>query len=542
MGMSLFYPASDTESHFFSFLPRLPTTLATIMDPISAVGVAAAAVQFLGATINAHNIFQDIRSSKKSNTEQNKQLEKNVRAARDLRVGLRPSPTPQGAGDPVSTLTADCESKAKELLELLEYVRGEGETIKPFLATIRVLRKKKRIEQLYASLKEDQDTLNQMIHQKLLPSIDHLTVLQTKEFASLNSIAQALIRELVEQRRIQADNAAKLGNVHSDMQLYFNGAERSKAREELLKSLWFPYINQRYDRIEKAVPMTLNWLFQAPMEYARGGEWSDFTQWLREDTSMYWISGKAGSGKSTLMAHIVNDERTRKNLEVWSGNHTLQILSFFFWRAGSEYQRNIPGLLRSLLHQLCSSRSTTADAVIARLPSPLTIPAWTDRSLRDHITEAIRSDQDRRFCIFIDGLDEYMDGNGTLSGLVDDLNNLQKLGNIKLCVSSRPELELVSRLKGLKQLCLHNLNRGDIQEFVQQSFEKTPLSTGDRSYFTEEVVKRADGVFLWASFVALDLVKGANAFDSRTIMEERLASLPQDMDKLFENMLSKNRM
>ncbi|KAH8160601.1 hypothetical protein CIB48_g7641 [Xylaria polymorpha] len=42
-----------------------------------------------------------------------------------------------------------------------------------------------------------------------------------------------------------------------------------------------------------------------------------------------WISGKAGSGKSTLMAHIVEDERTHEDLNLWRDGCTLNVLSFF---------------------------------------------------------------------------------------------------------------------------------------------------------------------------------------------------------------------
>lgn len=61
-----------------------------------------------------------------------------------------------------------CAKTADELLALLEYVRGLGEHISHARATLRAIRKKKLIEQLHASLKEDQDTLNHIIQEQLL--------------------------------------------------------------------------------------------------------------------------------------------------------------------------------------------------------------------------------------------------------------------------------------------------------------------------------------------------------------------------------------
>lgn len=68
----------------------------------------------------------------------------------------------------MSRLTEKCASKADELLTLLEYVRGSGKKIKSARAFTRAVWKRKDIEKLHSSLKEDQHTLNQMVSQKLL--------------------------------------------------------------------------------------------------------------------------------------------------------------------------------------------------------------------------------------------------------------------------------------------------------------------------------------------------------------------------------------
>lgn len=386
-------------------------------------------------------------------------------------------------------------------------------------------------------------------------------MLQTREFANLNLTTQQLSIELVQQRKAQETSnttfgdrldgvqrdindkhgavADKLDGFHGDIQLRFNEADQLRMREELLKSLWFPEIDLRRSEIKEPAPDTLNWLFERRRKNQAEAKWSNFRQWLREDTSMYWISGKAGSGKSTLMAHIINDERTFEDLDVWRNGDKLEVLSFFFWRAGSDLQKNIRGLLRSLLYQLCRLRPSTSDAILSRLSSPAGMfPSWTERDLLGHITEAIKSTQSTRFCMFIDGLDEFKDPHDTLDSLVDHLNCLQDLGKVKVCVSSRPELTLVNRFKGLKQLRLQDLNYDDIKKFVHQSFVKTNLSKHYRNELVNDVVLRAEGVFLWASLVTQSLVQGSKAHDDPEIMQARLHSLPRDMNKLFEQMLS----
>lgn len=121
----------------------------------------------MGIAVKAYNTYQEISSSAASSTERNRQLEDNIRAARNVRPSLPAPFDSQGSTGPASELRARFASKADELLALLEYVRGLGEDISHTRAALRAIRKKKLIEQLHASLKEDQDTLNHIIHQEL---------------------------------------------------------------------------------------------------------------------------------------------------------------------------------------------------------------------------------------------------------------------------------------------------------------------------------------------------------------------------------------
>ncbi|KAI0467403.1 hypothetical protein F4859DRAFT_525306, partial [Xylaria cf. heliscus] len=505
---------------------------ATRMDPVSALGVAAAALQFLDASAKAYNAFQEIRSSAESSTERNKQLEDNIRAAQNLRDSFMPVSAPQGTTDPVSELAAKCASKADELLKLLEYIRGSGQDRNTIQATFRAMKERKKVKKLHESLAEDRVTLDQMISQKLLSSVGLMAVVQGEGFAGLGTSMQKLVSDLVEQRKA---HDGKLDSVCYDMRLHRNEKSRKMMREKLLESLFFPQIDQRRGEIKEPAPNTLEWLFRSASDASSTEKpWSNFRKWLREETSMYWISGKAGSGKSTLMAHIVDYKRTKEDLSLWSNGRELKVMSFFFWRAGTHLQNSVLGLLRSLLYQLCRL-DPIVDEVLAGLSSPIgLVPTWTERSLLNHITKAIQSSSGFCFCVFIDGLDEYT---GPYNDLIDYINQLQQFGNLKVCASSRPELELAHRFQGLNQLRLQDLNRGDIKEFVDQALARTKINQHDRADLAEQVLRRAEGIFLWASLVTQSLVKGSMAGDCKEIMQKRLDLLPRDMDQLFERML-----
>jgi hypothetical protein len=70
----------------------------------------------------------------------------------------------------------------------------------------------------------------------------------------------------------------------------------------ILNRLWFRLIDDRKNNIAEAHLHTLNWAINPP---ASDVVWDDLGEWLRSGRDFYWISGKPGSGKSTLMVRNV---------------------------------------------------------------------------------------------------------------------------------------------------------------------------------------------------------------------------------------------
>lgn len=110
------------------------------------------------------------------------------------------------------------------------------------------------------------------------------------------------------------------------------------------------HYRQRTDRVEEvalAHRRTFQWIFRDPEPLRK--PWSNFVKWLKQGKGCYWICGKAGSGKSTLMKYIQGHPKTRRDLQLWAGDKELVTASFFFWNLGSALQKSHNGLLRSLL-------------------------------------------------------------------------------------------------------------------------------------------------------------------------------------------------
>ncbi|KAK5700374.1 hypothetical protein LTR17_022982 [Elasticomyces elasticus] len=304
-------------------------------------------------------------------------------------------------------------------------------------------------------------------------------------------------------------------------------------REEIMDSLYFPEHDARIKMLDPPWSQTFDWIFQPSDD---PDTLPDFPLWLRSGSGIYWISGKLGSGKSTIMAHILHKKRTMRELQGWARPAHLHVLSFFFWRAGSqrqELQNNIAGLLRSLIFQLLERVEGLAEVVGKRSHLQTgQIGSWEENNLRTLLHEAISAAENERLCFFIDGLDEYQ---GDYNKLATDVCSIfQRHPHAKLCVSSRPELPLVQRFAAHSRLRMEQLNYLDIKQYVVNQLGDYDQQHEGLAY---EICYQADGVFLWAVVVARQFVLGMQNGEDAGIPEKRIQRLNQEMDKLFSVLL-----
>lgn len=105
-----------------------------------------------------------------------------------------------------------------------------------------------------------------------------------------------------------------------------------------------------------------------------------FLTWFKTGNQVYHISGKAGSGKSTLMKFLCRHSRLEDELKQWAGSKKLVFASFFFWNSGDHEQKTLGGLYRSLLFEIlrqCPELIKEAfPACCGTGASLLTRPSW----------------------------------------------------------------------------------------------------------------------------------------------------------------------
>ncbi|KAK4888939.1 hypothetical protein LTR27_012219 [Elasticomyces elasticus] len=361
---------------------------------------------------------------------------------------------------------------------------------------------------------------HQMQLSRVRECVKRLAVKQTASSSELRKLIEDFRATQIytEQSRLHADSFRKQGYA---------------TREEIMDSLYFPEHDARIRMLDPPWSQTFDWIFQPPSDpNAR----SDFTHWLRSGSGIFWISGKLGSGKSTLMAHILHNKRTERELRAWGQSDNVQMMSFFFWRAGSqrqELQNTISGLLRSLIFQLLDQIEGLAEVVAERCRLKTgRVEHWEESDLRILLHEAISAVGNDRLCFFIDGLDEFRGDYNKLASEVCSI--FQKHPNAKACVSSRPEEPLVQRFAPYPQLEMDKLNCRDIEQCVGAQ-----LGDNDHQYkrLTFEISSRANGVFLWAVVVTREVILGIQAGEDAETLEKRVQQLNPEMDKLFSELI-----
>ena len=281
--------------------------------------------------------------------------------------------------------------------------------------------------------------------------------------------------------------------------------------------------------------------------------WPDFTDWLENGQDVYWISGKAGSGKSTLMAYIRSQQhRIEVHLARWAGPTDLVMVYYYFWNPGTEMQKNSQGLLRSLLYQILDQRpeltplmleTSVGSKVATGTPAnPTQMHMWTDRRLMNVLRGFLkRKPLSLSICFFIDGLDEFVDPQETL---LDMIRLLVRTPQVKVCVSSRPEQIFRLEFLNSPQLSLQDFNRRDLEKIVRDKLKpillrKFPHEENGVRHLLWAISDRAEGVFLWLDLMAHDMLNGIRNEDGLCELRRRLDNTPGSIDGLFKHMLNK---
>lgn len=319
----------------------------------------------------------------------------------------------------------------------------------------------------------------------------------------------------------------------------------------ITEGLRFESMDNREEAILRTFNTTYDWVFDRTPAVSDTGErmWSSFPTWLESDSKLpFWITGKPGSGKSTMMKHIVNDPTLREHLSQWAQGLPVYKVRYYAWKPGLDLNKSEEGLKRTLLYQvmqedpnlvpiLCPRRwalfHTTRDA------GPEAFPVWTTWELDESFSHLL-SPKMNSMCllVFIDGLDEFDIAPVELCALIQRIAQHEC---IKICVASRPWPQFSDAFATSPLIQMHLLTHKDIESYVFGHFEGVVafqqlnnLYRNGGQLLLSDMVSKAQGVFLWIALVTQTilqtLVEGGSLPQLQAIMEK----MPLEIENLYD--------
>lgn len=272
--------------------------------------------------------------------------------------------------------------------------------------------------------------------------------------------------------------------------------------------------------------------------------------WLKHGHGVFWIAGKAASGKSTLMKFLDQDPQIYKLLGRWANGYPLLTATYYCWNSGDVLQKSSVGLLRSLLFAILNERRELIPVVFPQrwfeYGCQLKIPddSWTLKELTEALNLLLTQKVlPSKYCFFIDGLDEF---EGDYTGIIKLLKKIPESSGIKLCLSSRPLVDFERAFGSGPKIMLQDFTRPEIQSYVAHKLGENSDMLNLKRHKPQEtqelidsIVILAAGVFLWVRLVVRSLLEGLKNSDSIADLKAELHRLPTELGDLFSHMLQK---
>ena len=294
-----------------------------------------------------------------------------------------------------------------------------------------------------------------------------------------------------------------------------------------LQSLAFPEMNYWPKVADKAHPGTCGWILNHTC----------YQKWINSRHGLLWINGKPGSGKSTLMAYL-----SKVTQGILASDQVLS-LNFFFHRHGAELQKNVEGMLLSLLSQVYMNISATRNTVSHAFRDKQIFGEvgkardWQIKKLKDLLSDTILHVV-RKIIIFVDALDEAGEqGAREVAEFFYQLNEqLSHLSQpIKICISCR-YYPIVATVPNL-EICVEKHNDKDISTYVRDKLSSNIQDGKNLRNLEKFITDKALGVFQWACLVTPTVIKLYNGEESLEDIYAMLAKIPSELKEVYQHII-----
>lgn len=373
-----------------------------------------------------------------------------------------------------------------------------------------------------------------------------MKTIPTWKFGAGDQDCQAIVDFMYDTAADISSYSAKPSEARSDFHQSRSGSDEDDIYV-MMNSLNIEETGHRLSEIQAQYKSTFEWIFD--------NEDLGFTFWLGSPQELYWISGKPGSGKSTLMKLARQDTRTYDFFSKHDPGAAHIIIDLFFHDRGSAVQKSLEGLLYRFLYQLMNGERKLAKLVLpifASRPEQRRL-TWSLHDLRQALDIIFtQSKVPLRILLFLDALDEFDGEPQTIADFVKDLVRPRagSATEFKICCSSRPWnvfLDAFSDVVGCK---VHEHTREDIQRFVDGRFESNTrmremMEREKRSdndtiqTLKDDLSTRAEGVFIWVRLVLDELLKACTDGAMPEELIQAFSSFPDDLDKSYQRLIDR---
>ena len=354
-------------------------------------------------------------------------------------------------------------------------------------------------------------------------------------FERVQGILQLWIDDIDSTRSATSTPTTGLNIAEAPDSIVFDGAY-----QRCLQTLDVPETRIRVENVELAYADTYTWLYDDNL---------GFKSWLEgtNQDPMFWISGKPGSGKSTLMKYAMTNTKTKKYLRNCTKSSWL-VTGYFFHDRGTEMQKSIQGFLCEILYQILRARPVLFAIIQSEHARFMQVDAktkqnqWSISRLRQallHIGE--KSTSDFNCCLFVDALDEQEGKHRDLVLILKELAQLSKSSvfRLRLCLAGRPENIFVGAFDTLPGFAIQDYTGGDIRHYAEDRIQRENFgilddqSSQDAQRLVNVVEQRAEGVFLWVRLVVNEMIEGL--CDGYTFEELLLvlSEMPTELSDLY---------
>ncbi|CAH0002507.1 unnamed protein product [Clonostachys byssicola] len=350
---------------------------------------------------------------------------------------------------------------------------------------------------------------------------------------------EAQLDSQVELRRIRESFDAPMQRWDGALHAISDQLEGDQRKEILQWMSAEPYIQHHKQTKSEVLKGTGNWLLENP----------SFLEWKNESaSSILWIRGIPGSGKSKLMSIAIEDA-----MSAFQAKQSPHPVYFYCSRNPAEPGRSDPSrILASIARQLATPEVGGAilepalevfnqRASQAFAEGPLTLG-----ESKELIIKLLDQYKDATMTIAIDALDECNED--TRGDLLESFEFLLEESPclLKLLVSSRDDQDIVYQFENYPCLALSSAHSSsDIELFVASEVKKLLNSRflrktqSGKEALSEKIVKeltaKADGMFRWVSLQLQALQKCR----SEEAIMERLGQLPRTLGDLYQELVVK---